>query len=57
MGKTENPEDKKDEPNLEVIYGDIMDNFEAVEPDVTKDPYDDRDPHEDQSKDPHDGSR
>jgi hypothetical protein len=46
-----NTDDKHDDPNLEAIYGDIMDTFEAVDPDIPDDPHDDKDPHEHQ--DPH----
>ena len=51
MSEAENPDDKHDDPNLEAIYGDIIDDFDAVEPYTTdKDPHDD-DPH--QHQDPH----
>ena len=51
MSETENADDKHDDPNLEAIYGDIIDDFQAVEPYTTdKDPHDE-DPH--QHQDPH----
>lgn len=45
MAEVENPDDKHDDPNLEAIYGDIMDDFEAVDPNPVKDPHDEQDPH------------